>query len=178
MSNTRRIFVDTEWTAAPWSPDVELLWVGLADETGASWSAVNAGVDLENLAGSELVKLIPADEPRLSRSDIAAAVAEFCGDVNEFWAWIPAIERVAEWFGLGDEAADLYARFWDVDLQMLQSLVVPWPEGWPDQLYDLNAAATEAGADLPERSADHLNPRVHAQWNRRLFERIIQSRDD
>lgn len=173
---TRRIFVDTEWTAAPWSPDVELMWVGLADESGSAWSAVNAEVDLERLAGSSLVSLIPSDEPRLDLRELATGVVDFCGVVDEFWAWIPTLERVAEWFGLGAEAADLYARYWDVDLQMLRSLVDPWPQGWPHRLFDLNVAAVEARVAIPERSRDHLNPRVHAQWNRRLFELIAEAR--
>ncbi len=173
---TRRIFVDTEWTAAPWSADSELLWVGLADEAGSAWSAVAADVDLEPLAHGDIVPLIPADEPRLGRAQLAAAVVEFCGDVDELWAWIPTVESVAEWFGLGPEAADLYARYWDVDLQLLQALVEPWPETWPTRLLDLNAAAAEAGVDIPDRSPEHLNPQVQARWNRQLFELILRSR--
>ncbi len=173
---TRRIFVDTEWTEPPWSPTVELLWVGLADGTGSAWSALSAEVDLGKLVGSDLVKLIPADEPRLDPSEMAAATREFCGDVDEFWAWVPALESVAEWFDLGPEADDLYARYWDVDLQMLQSFVEPWPKDWPDRLCNLRTAAEEAGVEIPARSADHLNPRVHARWNRQLFELIREAR--
>ena len=174
---TRRIFVDTEWIGPPWSAGSELLWVGLADEAGSAWSAVVADVDVERFVRSEIVPLIPADEPRLGRPELAAAVVEFCGDVDEFWAWIPTMESVAEWFGLGAEAPDLYAQYWDVDLQLLQSLVEPWPEKWPSRLFDLNAAAAEAGVDIPDRRPDHLNPRVHALWNRQLFEMILQSRE-
>ncbi len=173
---TRRIFVDTEWTEPPWSGGCELLWVGLADEAGSAWSAVAADVDIERLAGSQIVALIPADEPRLHRPELAAAVVDFCGDVDEFWAWVPTMESVARWFDLGADAADLYARYWDVDLQMLQSLVDPWPREWPSRLFDLNAAAAEAGAEIPARTPDHLNPRVHALWNRGLFEMIAQAR--
>lgn len=74
---TRRIFVDTEWTAPPWSADRELSWVGLADEVGSAWSAVAADIDLERLAGSEIVSLMPADAPRLGRTELVAAVVEF-----------------------------------------------------------------------------------------------------
>ena len=41
------------------------------------------------------------------------------------------MERFAEWFDLGRDAPDIYARYRDWDLQMLRSLVDPWPEGWP-----------------------------------------------
>jgi hypothetical protein len=123
------------------------------------------------------VTLIPADAPRLHRPEFAAAVVEFCGNVDEFWAWVPTVENVAKWFGLGAEAPDLYAKYWDVDLQMLQSLVEPWPARWPTRLFDLNAAAVEAGVEIPARTPDHLNPRVHALWNRRLFEMILESRE-
>lgn len=66
---------------------------------------------MEPLTGSEIVQLIPADEPRLGRCELAAAAVEFYGDVDEFWAWVPTMESVAEWFGLGAEAPDLYARY-------------------------------------------------------------------
>ena len=174
---TRRIFMDTEWIGAPWSDGFELLWIALADEDGSVWSAVSAEVDIERFADREIVRLIPADEPRLGRRELAEAVVEFCGDVDEFWAWIPTMESVAEWFGLGAEAADLYAQYWDVDLQMLQSLVEPWRDRWPRRLFDLNAAALEAGVDLPVRRPDHQNPRVHVLWNRQLFQLILKSRE-
>ena len=37
---------------------------------------------------------------------------------------------------------------------------------------NLNAAAVAAGVELPPRAANHLHPRVHVEWNRRLFGRI------
>ncbi len=175
---TRRIFVDTEWTAPPWSESSELLSLGLADEAGATWSAVAAEVDLGPLSGSSVVALITADQPRLTSPEMSAEVAAFCGDVDEFWAWIPTEESVAAWFGLdADEAPELFARHWDVDLQHLQALVQPWPERWPTRLSNLRVAAEEAGVELPPRRPDHLNPRVHAEWNRELFERIRRSGD-
>lgn len=176
---TRRIFVDTEWTAAPWSGQAELMWIGLADEDGRSWSAISADVDIDPATNdfiSGVWQLIRPDDPRLTSDEITAGVVEFCGDVDEFWAWIPTMERVAEWFGLGPEAPDIYAKYWDWDLQMVRSLVDPWPEGWPDSLCDLNTAAVEAGVEIPPRQENHLNPIVHALWNRELFERILQSR--
>ncbi len=41
LAMTRRIFVDTEWTSPPWSGQAELMWIGLADEEGRSWSAAS-----------------------------------------------------------------------------------------------------------------------------------------
>ncbi len=169
---TRRIFVDTEWLTAPWEQGFELLWIGLADEEGTSWSAIDAAIDLEPHVHGSIVPLIPAEELRLTRTEIGAAVERFCGDVDEFWAWVPTAASVAEWFGLGDEAADLYARFWDVDLQLLRGLIDPWPDGWPSALHNLRVAAERAGVELPPRARDHLNPRVHARWNQQLFEKI------
>ena len=43
----RRIFLDTEFSDLPWSGHSELLWVGLADQDGRSWSAVSAEVSTE-----------------------------------------------------------------------------------------------------------------------------------
>lgn len=175
---TRRIFLDTEWTAPPWSERSELMWIGLADEAGRSWYGISSEADIDPATNDFIAgvfRLITPDEPRLTKAEIAAAVIDFCGDVHEFWAWVPTLERVAEWFDLGEEAAEVYAGYWDWDLQVVRSLVQPWPNGWPDRLLDLNAAAVEAGVEIPPRAANHLHPRVHAEWNRELFELIRSS---
>lgn len=172
---TRRIFLDTEWTAPPWSERSELLWIGLADEEGRSWYGISSEVVIDpstNAFMSGVFRLISPTEPRLTRAQLAAAAMDFCGQVDEFWAWIPTAPRFAAFFGLGDEASDLFQRYWNVDLQMLQGLVQPWPAGWPDRLLDLNAAAAAAGVDIPPRVPNHLHPRVHVEWNRTLFDRI------
>jgi len=173
----RRIFVDTEWTAAPWGPTPsELMWVGLADETDRSWYGISSEVEIDPSANSFVAgafRLISPDEPRLSRAKLAEAVVSFCGpEVDELWAWIPTLQSFAEWSGLGADASAVLARYGDIDLQMLRALVVPWPSGWPDRLHDLNAAAAGLGVEIPPRAADHLHPRVHAEWNRQLFRRI------
>lgn len=180
---TRRIFLDTEWTKPPWSKQSELMWIGLADEEGRSWYGISSEVEIDPFTNdfiSGVFRLITPDEPRLTNKEIAAAVIDFCGDVDEFWAWIPTLESFTSYverFGLRDEAPELYARYWDVDLQMLRSLVQPWPDGWPDRLLDLNAAAIAAGVEIPPRAVNHLHPRVHAEWNRELFKLIHMSRE-
>jgi hypothetical protein len=155
------------------------MWIGLADEEGRSWYGISSEVEIDPVTNdfvSGVFRLIAPDEPRLSRARLAAEVVDFCGDVQEFWVWIPSIDRFAAGFGLGDEAAELYSKWRDVDLQMLRILVHPWPAGWPDRVLDLNAAAAAAGVEIPPRAANHLHPRVHAEWNRQLFERICASR--
>lgn len=172
---TRRIFVDTEWTAPPWSAQSELMWIGLADEDGRSWYGISSEVQIDpptNDFISGLFRLITPDEPRLSKQQLAAAVVDFCGDVDEFWAWIPTVESFTQWSGLGDDAPAVFSRYRDIDLQMLKGLVNPWPDGWPDRLHDLNAAATVAGVEIPPRAVNHLHPRVHVEWNQQLFKRI------
>jgi len=177
---SRRIFLDTEWTAPPWSAQSELMWIGLADEDGQSWYGISSEVDINPSTNdfiSGVFRLIRPDEPRLTKDELGAAVVDFCGHVGEFWAWIPQQEKFSAWFGLGEEAAELYARYWDWDFQIMQSLVQPWPDGWPDRLCDLNAAAIEAGVSIPPRAANHLHPRVHAEWNRDLFALIRAARE-
>ena len=177
---TRRIFLDTEWTAPPWSKRSKLMWIGLADEQRRSWYGISSEVEIDPSTNdfiSGAFRLITPDEPRLANEEIAAAVIDFCGDVDEFWAWIPTMESFSAWSGLGEEAAEVYAKCRDVDLQMVRSLVHPWPDGWPDRLLDLNAAAVEAGVEVPPRAVNHLHPRVHAEWNRELFELIRKSRE-
>jgi hypothetical protein len=40
----------------------------------------------------------PNDEPRMTRSELAENVVSFCGNVDEFWAWIPTFESFAQFF--------------------------------------------------------------------------------
>ena len=77
---------------------------------------------------------------------------------------------------MGDDAPDLYARSRDVDLVMMRAVIDPWPDGWPDTLHDLNTAAVAAGVEIPPWEANQIAPEVHADWNRRLFELILRSR--
>ena len=176
---TRRIFLDTEWTAPPWSKRSELMWVGLADEDGHSWYGISSEVLIDpttNKFLSAVFEVITPDEPRLTRKQIAATVLEFCAEVDEFWAWVPTLDRFKAFSGLrGDAALQVFKKFCDVDLQMLQGLIQPWPAGWPDQLSDLNAVATAASVKIPDRPENFLHPRVHAEWNRDLFELIRTS---
>jgi hypothetical protein len=153
------------------------MWIGLADEEGRVWYGISSEVEIDPSTNPfvGVFRLMSPDEPRMSRTQLAAAVVDFCGEVDEFWAWIPTLERFAEWSGLRDEAAEVYARYWDVDLQMLRALVNPWPTGWPNHLQNLNAAAVAAGVEIPPRAANHLHPRVHVEWNRQLCELIRAS---
>lgn len=171
----RRVFIDTEWTAVPWAAASEMLWIGLADEDDRSWCAISAEaqVDPDNQTYvSDLLQLITPDVPRLARRELSAAVQAFCGAVDEFWAWIPTLESFAAWSRLGDAAPEAYASCRDIDLRMLRALVAPWPRSWPERLHDLNAAAMTAGIPIPPRAVNHLHPRVHSEWNRRLFSLI------
>jgi len=154
------------------------MWIGLADEDGRSWYGISSEAEIDpstNAFVSGVFRLITPDEPRMSRAQIADAVVDFCGEVDEFWAWIPTLEKFAQWFGLGAEASDLFDKYWNVDLQMLRGLVNPWPAEWPAHLHNLNAAAVAAGVEIPSRAANHLHPRVHAEWNRSLFELVRAS---
>jgi hypothetical protein len=178
----RRVFVDTEWTAAPWLGDSDLMWIGLADEEGHSWYGISSEVEIDpstNAFVSGAFRLIDRDEPRISRQHLAEAVLDFCGDVDEFWAWVPTLESFAEYSQLEDQAPELYQKYWDIDLQMLKALISPWPTGWPNELNDLNSAATAAASvQIPLRATNHLHPRVHAEWNRELFGLIQAVRRD
>ena len=137
----------------------------------------SASCSAEQKYVSDLLELLTPDVPRLGRADLAAAVRDFCGRVDEFWAWIPTLESFTAWSGLGEAASDVYQSCRDIDLRMLQGLITPWPPSWPGRLQDLNAAALAAGVQLPPRASNHLHPRVHAQWNRQLFGLIRAAAD-
>ncbi len=176
---TRRIFVDAEWTVRPWSEGSELAWIGLADEAGRSWYAISSELNYDPYSDeitAPLFKIISRDEPRLTKVEMAAAIIDFCGNVDEFWAWVPSLKSFTKWSGLGDEAAAVYAKWQDYDLQMLRSLVQPWPDNWPDRIHDLNAARIKAGASVPPQAVNYKHPQVHTEWNRELFRRIQATR--
>ncbi|MCO8129428.1 hypothetical protein NHL50_19675 [Acidimicrobiia bacterium EGI L10123] len=115
-----------------------------------------------------------AEEPRLGGDDLSEAIRDFCGDVDEFWAWCPTVEELAgPPFDLGDEAEQAHRRYWDWDLQLLRRLVSPWPDGWPTGLCDLNAAVRSAGITPPPNESAH-HPRGDASWNAAVF-RLLQA---
>ena len=177
--STRRVFLDTEWTDVPWSSSADLLWVGLSDEAGRKWCGICSEAKVDPVYEqyvAELMQLVGDDIPRLARDQLRAAVLEFCKEVTEFWSWIPTQESFAAWSKLGESAVTVYGQCRDIDLQMLRSLVDPWPTGWPSEVNDLNQAATASGAVLPARAKNHLHPLVHAEWNRLLFSRIQHAR--
>jgi len=170
---TRRIFLDTEWTASPWSDRPKLMWSGLADEEGRTWYGISSEVEIDPSTNdfiSGVFRLITPDER--SRQPSSTSVAGWASSGRG----AQRSRGFAEWFGLGDEASEVFEKCWNVDLQMLRGLVSPWPDGWPNRLHDLNAAAVAAGVEIPRRAVNHLHPRVHAEWNRRLFELIRASR--
>lgn len=171
----RLVFVDTEWTAVPWSEHSDLLWVGLSDLRGESFCALASEPRVHpsnEKYVADLLCLIKSDVPRLSRQDLSAGVRAFCGDEVEFWAWIPTLESFAAWSKLGANAPSIYEQCREIDLHMLQSLVTPWPKTWPSSLNDLNAVAVARGVSLPPRAPNHLHPRVHSKWNQQLFSLI------
>lgn len=178
----RRIFLDTEFKNLPWTGHSELLWIGLADELGNSWSAINTDVVLDEYA-SEFTRTVvagrmPADELRLGSNDLAVAVEEFCGEVvEEFWAYGPTVEVLADLFGLGEEAPAAHARYWDWDLELMRRLVDPWPAGWATTMSDLNAAAKQAEIELPSNQLAH-HPRYDALWHREIWRTITASKRD
>jgi hypothetical protein len=177
--HARRVFLDTEWTGVPWSESADLLWIGLADEAGESWCGLcsDASVDPANREYvSDLMRLVNNDVPPMTRRELCASVRAFCGDVTEFWAWVPTLASFAAWSRLGSSAAAVYERCRDIDFRMLQSLVVPWPSDWPAGVSDLNQAAVSAGVTPPPRAPNHLHPRVHASWNQEHFRLIRQAR--
>jgi hypothetical protein len=45
--------------------------------------------------------------------------------------------------------------FWDWDLQLLKTVVSPWPSEWPAQLCDLRALVDEVGLVPPSNVAAH-----------------------
>ena len=170
---TRRVFVDAEWTQLPWEAASTPFWVGLADGEGRSWGGVLGWADLSSASDftrTEVLPLMPDDAPRLSREEASAAIASFCGPVDEFWAWCPTADQLRAWFDLGEKAVDHHARWWDLDLQTIKGIVDPWPSGWPTELQDLSVVARSSGIELPPSPGAQHDPRIDALWGRQVFE--------
>jgi hypothetical protein len=176
MSNgsVRRVFVDTEFTDLPWTGRSELFWIGLADELGTSWSGVCSDIDLSaasEFTRSHVLPRLTADEPRLDRVELAAGVVDFCGHVDEFWAWCPSEQDLIALDLPATEAAEAWRRYWDWDFQLLRRLVSPWPDGWPTECRDLHRAATALRTALPPNPNAH-HPAADAQWNADVFKAL------
>lgn len=80
----RRIFLDTEWTAPPWSSSSDLLWIGLSDEQGRSWYGISSEVEIDPAKTpfmSGVFRYITPDEPRMTKSELAENVVSFCENV-------------------------------------------------------------------------------------------------
>lgn len=177
LSRVARIFIDAEFKNLPWTGHGDLLWLGLADEAGRSWSAVNAEVDLDHASRFTLDVVVPKmshDEPRLRRTELAAAVIAFCGEPDEFWAWCPTVDQLHA-FGLtGSEALGAYRHYWDWDFQLVRSAVEPWPPNWPTRCHDLQDYALRARIELPPNPGAH-HPRLDALWNLEVFKKAQAS---
>lgn len=175
MDVAGRIFVDTEFKNLPWTGHSDLLWIGLADEAGNSWSAINDDVRIDEHASeftrNVVLPRMSADEPRLSRRELEAEIRRFCGSPDEFWAWCPTVEVLSKIFGLGPDAPAAFERYWDWDFQLLRRVVDPWPAGWPAQLCNLSTAARNAGIAVPRNDSPH-HPRDDALWARRVFQLV------
>lgn len=172
MDVTRRVFIDMEATDLPWTGRCHPFWVGLATDDGSAWSALVADAPLDlasTFVKSEVLPLVPDGEPRLSGDELRRAILAFCGEVDEFWAWCPSIEDIADGFGMGAAAPALHAEHWDLDLRLLRRLVEPWPANWPHKLHDLGSLVRERSMVMPLNDGPH-NPRHDAVWNCRAWQ--------
>lgn len=130
----RRVFLDTEFTDLPWTGRSELLWVGLACSDGRSFGGLCADTDVSLCSAFVRAHVLPrvtADVVRMSRRDLARAVVEFADPVDELWAWCPDEADLVDLGVPAEDASAVRDRYGDWDLQLLRSLVDPWPVGWP-----------------------------------------------
>lgn len=172
----RRIFLDTEFTQLPWDAPSELLWVGLVDEAGRRWSAACDEVDdadCSDFVREQVLPLLSDDEPRLSRAELATRVVQFCGDVEEFWAWFPSADDVVSLGAPPPMAVQILQRYADWDYQLLCGLVAGHSVSWPQHCRDVHALARRTGITLPTNPLPH-HPAHDAAWNREVFLRATR----
>jgi len=160
------VVIDMEFVGLPWDEDPDLLWVGLADEQGRSFSAVNADITVDQLTDWSRHNVWPRisdDEPRLMRPELAERVREWVGEhVDGWWAWMPTREQVAA-LGAPGSADEWWRRTADWDLQLLRRLVDPWPVGWASRCQDIQALARGSEISVPANPAAH-HPAADARW--------------
>jgi hypothetical protein len=170
-----RYFLDTEFTDLPWTARSELLWVALVDETGRrEFSAVNSDCSVDDVSPFVREHVLPRLDnahQRLTRVDLAVAVAEFIGPAPQFWAWCPSVADIRA-FAAPERAARLHRQFADWDYQLLRGLFDVPPVGWPPDCQDLHALAE--GIELPHNPNPH-DPLSDAHWGRAVWLRAHRS---
>lgn len=178
LTETRRsvrVFIDCEFTHLPWTGKSTLLWAGLCDEDGQTFSAIAADTDLTDVSPfvrERVLPLIPTGEPRLARRELAEAVREFCAGVTEFWAWQPTIADLYQ-YGLSPaEATDAHSQYADWDLQLLRDLTAATEPAW-QHCHDLHTWAMRHRIELPINQQPH-HPGSGARWGRAVYQAAHQ----
>jgi hypothetical protein len=178
VNEARRIFLDCEFLDLPWTENAGLLWIGLADNDGNTWSAIDRDADMRRanqFVRDVVLPQIPSDEQRLSAAELSEGVVRFCGEVDEFWAWCPTVEDLVTAFGLSQaDASAAHAIHWDFDFQLLRGVIDPWPSRWPVKLHDLKELATLTGITVPANEHAH-HPSFDALWGRRVFQQAAET---
>ncbi len=170
---TRRIFIDCVPSRTSHGGGEQIFWVGLADEDGNVFSAVNADVGLEGLDDrirDQVLPLVPADEVRLPRDLLASAIVEWVGpNPVQWWTWRPPVEESAN-TEAADEQSTPQQTTHSCALEGLVDLVNPWPEAWEDAARDVNDVAhhTPYGVDLPDIPRPY-HPALAAAWVRDVW---------
>ena len=169
---TRRIFIDAEFTALPWEANAGLLWLGLADESGRTWSAVNRDVDLSTVgefSQNHVVPQIPLEEPRLTMAEMAPEVIRFCGSRVEFWAWCPTETDIASLGVRDSDVSAMRAAHWDFDFVLLRRVIPVWSSRWSPTCGDVQEFARMQGLRRVPRNAHPHHPAFDAMWAAEVF---------
>lgn len=164
-----RIFTDTEFTHLPRTGRSALLWVGLCDDAGDTFSAVNADVDLADryaFVRARVLPKIPTGETRQDTAALASAVRHLC-DVTEMWAWQPSIAGIASYGFDPADAAAQHTRYTDWHLHPLRPLTGETMPPWQHCL-DLHRLADDAPAPLPASPHAH-HPRYDGACSRQVY---------
>lgn len=150
-----RFWFDTEFIED--GRTIELLSIGIIDEPGNTYYAVNADCDMGRANPFVCRNVIPHLGPDSSwkpRYQIVNEVLEFCGDKPEFWAYFADYDWVV--------MCQLFGRM--VDL----------PENWPKFCLDVQQLYYLSGdpRDLPPMRGRAHNALDDAAWCRDAWRQV------
>ena len=175
----RNVYLDCEFLPA-YLHLPGLVSIGLCDDQGSEYYAINRDCDWETLIESEWMcaNVLPSLPLRLWDAQRAPAFWDFDSHHPDYAAVkAPAKIRdeIAEWFAAWGGTTHLYARYGGRDICRLHSL---WNSDWsvmpdavPRWFHELETLRWQAGGpDMPKQADGEHNALADARHNRAMHE--------
>lgn len=155
-----RLFLDTEFLDQPWPGAPELISIGITDERGASFYAVNEEFNDEFVNAWVRENVVPHLSPRnspewMSASAIRERIVEMWPKVSEVWAF----HGTWDWYLLVQRIFLGYMKI---------------PEGWPRYFHELGMIkGSHLCAECPTEDGIVHHALADAKWNRLMYQHLM-----